>query len=57
VTRRVAIESQAFACMLGGPEGRTLFVCTAAESDPAKTGDRRGRIEWIEVDVPRAGRP
>jgi sugar lactone lactonase YvrE len=57
VTRRIAIETQAFACMLGGRAGRTLFVCTAAESDPAKTGDRRGRIETIEVEVPRAGRP
>jgi sugar lactone lactonase YvrE len=57
VTHRVEVEHQAFACMLGGPERRTLFVCTAADSDPAKTGDRRGRIEFVEVEVPGAGLP
>ncbi len=57
VTHRIEVEHEAFACMLGGPERRTLFLCTAAESDPAKTGDRRGRIECVEVEVPGAGLP
>jgi sugar lactone lactonase YvrE len=57
VTDRIAVEHDAFACMLGGPDRRTLFICTAPDSDPAKTGDRRGRIEIIEVDVPGAGLP
>jgi len=57
VTDRVAVEHEAFACMLGGPDGRTLFICTAPDSDPAKTGDRGGRIETVEVEVPRAGLP
>jgi sugar lactone lactonase YvrE len=47
----------AYACMLGGPEERTLFVCAADASDPAATGDRRGAIETVDVDVPGAGRP
>jgi sugar lactone lactonase YvrE len=57
VSDRIDVEHQAFACMLGGPERRTLFLCTAADSDPAKTGDRTGRIETVTVDVPGAGLP
>jgi sugar lactone lactonase YvrE len=57
VTERVCVRTQAFACMLGGPERRTLFICTAADSDPAKTEDRSGRIESVEVEVPGAGLP
>jgi hypothetical protein len=44
--------------MLGGPERRTLFVCTAESSIPGrgrpKTG---GRLEIIEVEVPGDGLP
>lgn len=57
VSERIPVEHQAFACMLGGPEGRTLFICTAPDSDPAKTGDRRGRIEILDVAVSGAGLP
>jgi sugar lactone lactonase YvrE len=57
VTDRVSVQTQAFACMLGGPERRTLFICTAADSDPAKTDARSGRIESVEVEVPGAGLP
>jgi sugar lactone lactonase YvrE len=57
VTHRITVENEAFACMLGGPERRTLLMCTAAESDPTKTGDRKGRIERVEVEVPGAGLP
>ncbi len=57
VTDRIAVEHEAFACMLGGSERRTLFICTAPDSHPEKTGDRRGRIETIEVDVAGAGLP
>ena len=47
----------AFACMLGGPDRTTLFVCTADASNPAETGSLRGAIETCEVTVPGAGRP
>jgi len=57
VTHRVKIEKQAFACMLGGADGKTLFICTAGESDPARTTVRDGRIETVRVDVARAGLP
>jgi sugar lactone lactonase YvrE len=57
VTERIAVENDAFACMLGGPDRRTLFICTAPDSDPMKTTDCRGRIEIVEVDVAGAGLP
>jgi sugar lactone lactonase YvrE len=57
VTHRISVEHQAFACMLGGSDRRTLFICTAADSDPAKTGSRSGRIEIVDVAVPGAGLP
>jgi sugar lactone lactonase YvrE len=57
VTHRIPVESRAIACMLGGPERRTLFVCTAGSTDPKQTHDRRGRILALPVDVPGAGLP
>ena len=51
-------ERGAYACMLGGSDRTTLFVCTANTHDPAVTvGERAGRIEAVEVDVPGAGWP
>jgi sugar lactone lactonase YvrE len=50
-------EHGAFACMLGGPEGKTLFMLEATESNPAHTVTGGGRIRLVEVDVPHAGRP
>ena len=58
VLERIPVETQAFACMLGGPEGATLFVCTAKDSKAeACLAERTGRIETFEVEVPRAGLP
>jgi sugar lactone lactonase YvrE len=57
VLDRVEVEHEAFACMLGGPARTTLYICTAASSDPAETDARTGRIETVEVDVPGAGLP
>jgi len=58
VTSRIQVETQAFACMLGGQAGTTLFICTAENSSPEETAaTRRGRIETVEVDVPRSGLP
>ncbi len=58
VTRRIPVSTQAFACMLGGFERRTLFVCTAASSSPEETRAQAcGRIELTEVEVPGAGLP
>jgi sugar lactone lactonase YvrE len=58
VAQRVPVSTQAFACMLGGPQRRHLFICTAGTSDPkACQGKRDGRIEVVEVEVPGAGLP
>lgn len=58
VTDVVSIDRRgAYACMLGGADRRTLFICTADASDPAETGSMRGAIETVRVDVPGAGRP
>lgn len=58
VVDRIKVETDAFACMLGGPDGRTLFVATAPNSDPEKCrATRGGRIETTQVEVPRAGLP
>jgi sugar lactone lactonase YvrE len=55
---RIPVSTQAFACMLGGDDRRTLFVCTAATSDPARCrAEATGRIETVRVDVPGAGLP
>ena len=58
VAERIKVETDAFACMLGGADGRTLFVATAPNSDPDKCrASRNGRIEITQVEVPRAGLP
>ncbi len=51
---RVDVEHQAFAVMLGGPERKTLFICTASFGESDRV---RGRIEMVQVDVPGAGLP
>jgi sugar lactone lactonase YvrE len=51
-------ELNCFACMLGGPEGRRLFMMVAPDSDPeVAASGRDGRILVTEVDVPHAGLP
>jgi sugar lactone lactonase YvrE len=48
----------AFACMLGGADRRTLYICTAPSHIPAECRTQRGgRIETVVVDVPGAGLP
>lgn len=47
-----------FACMLGGEDGRTLFMLTADSSDHVDAAKvQTGRIMVAEVDSPRAGLP
>ncbi len=57
VVQQISVDRMAIACMLGGPERRTLLVCTAETLDPAASEKRTGRIEAIDVDVPGAGWP
>jgi sugar lactone lactonase YvrE len=58
LTERIKVATDAFACMLGGADGKTLYIATAGSSDPEKCrANRDGRIEAAQVDVPRAGLP
>lgn len=59
VTSRIAVgPSGAFACALGGPERRTLFMCVALGT-PEEIRERRskGQILMTNVDVAGCGWP
>jgi sugar lactone lactonase YvrE len=47
----------AFACMLGGADRRTLYICTAPGSHDEDRRRMQGRIESIAVAIPGAGFP
>jgi sugar lactone lactonase YvrE len=58
VTDRVATPAPTFACMLGGDDGRTLFVLCAPGSHPDQcAGTGLGAIHTMGVEHPHAGRP
>lgn len=57
ITDKIDTGRGAFACILGGEDGRTLFVCTATGSGPHAEARRDGRIETTRVQVPHAGLP
>jgi sugar lactone lactonase YvrE len=57
VLQMITSELGCFACMLGGPEGTTLFVTAAAWPDAMTPGSRTGRLLKAEVSVPHAGWP
>ncbi len=47
-----------FACMLGGDDGRTLFLCVAPTFHEAEASAKHQAAIWMtSVDVPRAGLP
>ncbi len=57
VTDVVELDRGAFACMLGDADRRTLYICTAKDSDPAKSHARSARIERVRVPVAGVGHP
>lgn len=47
-----------FACMLGGHDGRTLFMCCAPDFDEhARSAAREAEVRTTRVDAPHAGLP
>lgn len=51
-------EMGAFACMLGGEDGRTLFVCVAPTFHEAEASAHHRSAIWkMDVSVPRTGLP
>jgi sugar lactone lactonase YvrE len=66
VLDRIQLEQAGFACALGGPDGRTLFMLSAdwhmAEDfndnlNRLTTGPRTGKVHIATVSVPAAGWP
>lgn len=54
----VTTSAPCFACMLGGEDGRTLFMMTSRPATAEETdGKPRGWIETARVGVGHAGRP
>jgi hypothetical protein len=41
-----------YACALGGPDGRTLFLCLADGYAPASMAARSASIVTLQVQVP-----
>lgn len=54
VLQAVSFDQGAFACILGGPEGTTLFVTTAPWPPD---GSRTGRVESVEAPARAVGYP
>ncbi|WP_020494708.1 SMP-30/gluconolactonase/LRE family protein [Sciscionella marina] len=47
-----------FACMLGGVDGKTLFLCAAPDfAEANRRAARESALLSVRVEVPRAGRP
>lgn len=58
VSARVHTLGTPYACMLGGPERRTLFVLTSETDDPERASElKSGRIEVTGVTVPASALP
>ncbi|MEE4264703.1 MAG: SMP-30/gluconolactonase/LRE family protein [Desulfobacteraceae bacterium] len=58
ISHRATVSTRPYACMLGGNDRCTLFVCTAGSAIPEEVRVRPGgKIETIDVDVPGAGLP
>ena len=61
VLEQVTLDRACFACMLGGEDGRTLFLMTAEWRGVERMGElfrsQTGQVQAMRVDLPHAGRP
>jgi sugar lactone lactonase YvrE len=61
VLQRVTLDAACFACMLGGADGKTLFMMAAEWRGIERMGElfqaRTGRVLTVEAPAPHAGRP
>ncbi len=59
VTHTVPLDRAAFACMLGGEDGRTLFIVAAEWAGPETMGGERqtGQVLAVTAPAPHAGWP
>ena len=54
----IATEMPCYACMLGGNDGKTLFMLTAPSSLPHEVAtETKGKLLIATVEAPHAGRP
>lgn len=61
VLDRLELGAACFACMLGGEDGKTLYLMTAEWRGVERMGElfqsRTGQIQTVRPEVPHAGRP
>ncbi|HEU4330064.1 MAG TPA: SMP-30/gluconolactonase/LRE family protein [Lapillicoccus sp.] len=57
VLQTVELGRGGFACVLGGPERRTLYAVTNEWGPEGPVGDHNSTVVALEVDVPGAGHP
>ncbi|RDH74782.1 SMP-30/gluconolactonase/LRE family protein [Mycolicibacterium moriokaense] len=59
VTDRIDMDGRAaIACMLGGPDRRTLFLLSSTQAYPQRlVGTKLSRLDTVTVDIPGAGLP
>jgi len=58
VLQTIDMGRQAYACALGGPDRRTLFILTADSSIPEEAKAKpTARVEYVRVEIPGAGLP
>ena len=58
VTDRVSVVNQAYACMLGGDDRKTLYILTSGSSMPEDCRrDKSAAIETVRVEIAGAGLP
>ena len=61
VLERIVHDAACFACMLGGADGKTLFLMNAEWRGVERMGEmfqsKTGKIDTVRVSVPHAGRP
>lgn len=58
IVARCETRGTPYACMLGGPARRTLYVCTSETDSPGDAARlRTGRIEQVQVEVAGVGLP
>lgn len=58
ITDEIAVPPGVFACMLGGADGRSLFLSVAPDfAEENRKKAREASVQMVRVTVPRASRP
>ena len=58
VLETLPVEDHALACVLGGEDGRTLFLCTSLELEPERClAHPSASVLCTRVEAAGAGRP